>query len=790
MTRNCVATKKRLALVHPVALSVALVGLLAGTLPDAASAATRQKMSPGLTSPVESARRQAEILSRAQKHDEALEVLRSASADATPADIAYWQLYGDLAWDRESKPEAMLAYRTVWEAGSSNALAMERLIQHYNANGQPQLAIAVGKQGYQRVGEVRWLLLAMDAASQASLWDELRSLSRQAQRDEANFKNSEMYWLLEAHIANHDGSKPRARTAYDNALALNPASAPSRVQILWFEINGGDKLQLGDRLFQWQADAQADPAYWAAYAVALVQLKRVDESLVWFDKLVRQQPDDYLWQLSYVSILSPAGRPNEEQRLRRDILQRMKSKPFVVDAMPKADGKVLLLAYASMVRDFDSAAAGDQVLQDTLAHGYADADVYELLVASNLSQKNFDSAHQWLLRAEADHQKLPAYQLLAVALAQNDQQAIEQVLLQRGNDLSTPDRVTALRRLGHDLLALSLTEKSLLEAEDDSTELLRQHQEQLRRQLARRIEAGYEARNLSHLKIARSEVAASFPLYKGRATLRVAHNALRSDSDTLVVSGLQSENDISLLTELSIRDDPIRLTIGSNHRADKSLTYGRFEWTHALTARWNARLDVAVNGLTEETSALRVIGSKDKVSVGLGGNLTDLTYARVELAEQHFNTRNGDALGRGYRAEGEIGTKIFKSIPTWQVRISGSSEKNQLADRLPANLMGLVLSPSQTIESVLSPRFSTLGVGTTVRFGEPEGRERRPHGLIDGWVGRQWPANDIAYSLRGTLSLPVSRAGQIRVEAFYTNVQGGQTALANLGIGVWYRHEF
>lgn len=790
MKPNGAVKKKRLASVHPAALSVALVGLLIGTLPNAAAAATSQKTKPGLTSPVESARRQAEILALARKHDEALEVLRSARVDATPADIAYWQLYGDLAWDRESKPEAMLAYRTAWDAGSSNALAMERLIQHYNANGQPQLAIAVGKEGYQRVGDMRWLLLAMDAASRASLWDELRGLSRQAQTDEVKFKDSEMYWLLDAHIANHDGHKPRARTAYANALALNSASVPTRVQILWFEINGGDKQQLGDRLLQWQTDASTDPAYWAAYAVALVQLKRVDESLVWFEKLVREKPDDYLWQLSYVSILSPAGRPDDEQRLRRGILQRMKRKPVVVDTMPKAEGKVLLLAYASMVRDFDSAAAGDQALQDTLAHGYADADVYELLVASSLSLKNFDSAHQWLLRAQADHQKLPAYQLLAVALAQNDRQSIEQVLSQRENDLSTPDRVTALRRLGQNLLALSLTEKGLLEAENNSTELLRQHQQQLRTQLARRIEARYEARNLSNLKIERSEAAASFPLSQGRATLRIAHNALRSDNDALVVSGIPSENDISLLTEISFGDDPMRLSIGSNQRADKSLTYGRFEWTHAITARLNARLDVVLHGLTEETSALRVIGSKDKVSVGLGGNLTDLTYARVELAKQHFNTRNGDALGRGYRAEGEIGAKIFKSIPTWQVRISGSSEKNQLADRLPANLIGLVLSPSQTIESVLSARFSTLGVGTTVRFGESEGREQRAYGLIDGWVGRQWPANDIAYSLRAALSLPVSRAGQFRVEAFYTNVQGGQTALANRGIAVWYRHEF
>ena len=792
MTQGSHMAKRRLALEPRVALFTVLIGLPLGTLQSQALAQTLHAINSGVTSTVESARREAEILLQAQKYLAAMEVMRGSRANATPADTAYWQLFGDLAWDHGSKPEAILAYRVIWEAGSSNARAMERLIQHFNLTRQPQLAIEVGKKGYQQLGDVRWLLLAMDAASQASLWDELRGLSRQAQTDGdgEKFKSSEMFWLLQAHIANHDGDKLRARTAYDNALALNPASAMSRIQILWFEINGGDKRLLGNRLSQWQAEALADPNYWAAYAVAMVQLRRVDESLVWFDKLMREKPYDFHWQLSYVSVLSPAGRPEEAQRLRRDIWRRMTSKPFAVDGMSKADSKALMLAYAAMLRDFDSAAASDKVLRDTLALGYADEDVYEQLVSSSLSQKNFDAAQQWVLRAQADQQTLPAYQLLAVALARKDLQAIDQLLSQRGKDLSAPDRITALRRLGRDELAFSLTEKSLLDADDNTTELLRQHQHQLRAQLARHIEVSYEVRNISYLNITRKEVVASFPFPQGRATLRMAHNALRSDSNTLVVSGLQSENDISLRAELSTHDDPVRLTIGSNQRADKSMTYGRIEWAHAITARLNLRLDLALNGLPEETSALRVIASKDKVSAGLSANLTDTTYARVEFAKQHFKIRNGDSLGRGYRAEGEIGTTIFKNIPGWQVRISGSSEKNQLAAVLPASLSGPVLSPSQTIENVLAPRFSTLGAGTTVRFGESDIGRRRPYGLIDVWVGRQWPANVIAYSLRSALSVPLPRDGQIRAEAFYTNAQSGQTAVANRGVTVWYRKEF
>lgn len=768
---------------HPVPSSAAVAGLLALMLAGPALAAPRQ------SSAAESARRQAERLALANKPGEALEVLRNARVKAAPGDTLYWQFYGDQAWDRGLKPEALQAYRTAWAAGPVHARAMERLIQHYNESGEPMQAIDIGKQGYQRLGEARWLLLAMDAASQASLWDELRALSLQAKADEDKFNSSEMYWLLQAHVANHDADKPRARAAYDQALALNPASVATRAQVLWFEIDKGDPQRLASHLAKWQDDARTQPVYWAPYAVALLQLGQVDESLAWFDRQVAEKPDDYLWQLSYVSLLSRAP-PEQQARVRQDLLGRLKGRLAVADALPKAQAKALLLAHAALVRDFEGLSAGDQALRDMLDRGYNDADVYESLVASSLAQKQVHAAHHWLLRAEADGQKLPAYQLLAVALAENDAPAIERVLAERAQELSAADRVTGLRQVGRNQLALSLTEQSLLQAQDDSTELLRQHRDQLRRQLARWVEAGHESRNLSDLKIRRSEVAASFGHDRGRTTLRIAHNALRADSPNLRLSGLQSENDLSLLAEVSIRNEPMRFTLGTNQRADKSLTYGRFEWTHALSGRLSTRLEVLFNGLTEETSALRAIGSKDKVSVGLGGSFTDQTYGRLELAAQHFNTRQGDSLGRGHRLEGELGTAVSNRWPGWQARISGSTEKNQIAGSLPAYLLGPVLPVAQTVEGVLSPRFSTLGIGTTLRFGPPEGGERRAHGLIDGWVGKQWPANERAYSLRAALSLPVASAGQVRAEAFYTNVQGGVSSQANRGLGVWYRHEF
>jgi predicted Zn-dependent protease len=755
-----------------------------------AALAVWQEMSPKQISPVEAARRQAELLIRLQKPDEAWAVLQQVRPQAAPGETAYWQSVGDLAWAREPRSEALAPYRTVLDAGSFNVLAMERLIELYNTSAEPEKAIAVGQQGYRQLGEARWLLLAMDAASRASDWEALRGLSRQARKDEEKFAKSEMYWLLEAQLASHDASKARARTAYQRALALNPASVATRVQLLWFEMDAGNPSQLGGYLQQWQADAQAEPAYWPAYAVALLQLKKPQESLVWFERQARAQPQDVMWGLNHAQALEAADQKDAARRLRSSLLPRLKEKLGPADAMTRPRDKGLMLAYASIVRDVDGATASDQVLQQMLRNGHDDADVYQLLVASSLSQEKFDQAHDWLVRAEAAHHRLPAYQSLAVALEQDDRPALEKILLQRDKELSPADQVTALRQLGRHVLALSLTEKSLLEADEESSERLRQHRDQLRVQLVRRIEAGYERRNLTDLKIRRAEAAASFPLDSGRATVRLAHNSLRADGSTLkAVNGL-SENDASVQADLSFGKDPLRFTLGRNQRSDKSLTYGRLEWTHALGKRMTARLDLSFHGLTEETSALRAFGSKDKVAIGLSGKPSEASYARVELAGQRFNTRSGDKLGEGYRIEGEFGGTPFKSAPAWQMRVSGSSEKNRLVDRLPPSLAASLQLPPTAVENVLSPRFSTLGVGATYRYGAPEGAQRRTQGVVDGWVGRQWPANEFAYSLRAGVSVPVTDAGQVRLEGFYTNVQGGVSTQANRGVSIWYRHEF
>ena len=687
------------------------------------------------------------------------------------------------------------AARADWAAGSTDVRVPERLIELLKADLQPGPAIAIGEQAYQRLGDTRWLILAMDTAQAAALPQELRRLLGLARRDEARFAGIEAYWLLTAYAAGGDGDRPAARAAFERALALNPASVATRTQMLWFDINGQDKVWLDQHLRQWQGDAASDPAFWTPYAVGLVLVDRADDSVAWYQRQVTARPDDLLWQLGYTSLLSGAGRADQAQGLRRSIYLRLKEQPDGVDHWPEAERRSLLLAQAAMARDFEGAAAGERVLQNLLARGYRDADIYSQLTASRLAQDDPAGAYKWLRRSQSAGYTLPAYLVLGVAMRRNDRAMIDQLLQTRSAELSVNDRVAALRRSGHPAQAQALVDSSLAQADEDTARALRQQREAIVLGQARRVEVRYEDRNISELNIARLELSGSQPASWGRTTLRLARNRLRPDTGSTSLTQTRDENDLAVMTELtglSAVGDPLRLTLGTNQRSDGSLTYGGAEWFYTLSKGLRARVDLAVNALTEESAAMRAVGKKDKLTLGLSGQPSAMTYARLDVARQHFETRQGGALGRGLHVEGEVGIVLRQGPPTWQVRLSGSADRNDLEAQLPPGLAGTVLSPFATVESLLSKRFRTLGAGATLRFGSADGPGRGLNGFVDAWRGRQWPASEQAYSLRVAAALPLRLNSEVKLDGYYTNVQSGVSggAKSSRGIALGYRHEF
>ena len=394
------------------------------------------------------------LLMRQGEPEAAFAVIRGARSVTSEQNLAFWQFYGNLAWDLQRPEDAVVAYRTLWQAGHGAILTAERLALSFARTNQPTLAIATAEQGYRRFREPRLMFLALETATQRADWQRLTHLLNIAAQDEDLFGKSERYWLLKAHSESHAGRKSAALAFYHRALEVNPTSKSARVGWLWLAIDAGDKQDLPTRLHDWRSEAAKESEYWGPYAAALLALNRPKEALPWFERQARVKPNDYLWLLTYADALQRSGQVTAAWQLRRHVLVQIRR-----EGLPSRRGAggtqgelALQRAYATLVNDFSGADAGGKAIQALLADGPNDPKVREMLVAYQLSHENYGAARYWLLRAHSERQATPAWQQLAVAFADDDLQTVERLLDEQ--TLTPNDRIQALRRLGRDEQAL------------------------------------------------------------------------------------------------------------------------------------------------------------------------------------------------------------------------------------------------------------------------------------------------------------------------------------------------
>jgi tetratricopeptide (TPR) repeat protein len=290
-----------------------------------AAAATWRRIGSSFGQPVDAACSRAELLWRLERRDEAFQLLLDVQPDATDDNVAYWKLLGTQGWELDRAPAALTAYRTLWRTHNADALDVERLILLARDANQPREAIAVAEAAFKRFDEKRFLLLGMDVAIAADAWNEVARLMETARLEQQRFQDMEMYWLQEAMLAVHEGRHEAAQASYQRAMQLNPTSVPARVGLLWLLIEINDSRQLPAYLQRWESDAINEPAFWGAYALALTKLGMTKKALPWYQRQAKANPEDSAFLLSYSQTLAQAGQTDAAWRLRRHVLQQLRS---------------------------------------------------------------------------------------------------------------------------------------------------------------------------------------------------------------------------------------------------------------------------------------------------------------------------------------------------------------------------------------------------------------------------------------------------------------------------------
>lgn len=166
---------------------------------------------------------EAELLWSLDRPEEALAVARRQAETANPSAVAFWRMFGDLAWSMEADADAQSAYQHVWTAGAGDGEVAERLATLLAAGGKIDELARVAADAYQKLGASSVLLAGMEAAADAERWEPARRLASIAAPHRDQFEDEAGYWSVLGRLAQQDGDRGQAAAAFARAVALAPA---------------------------------------------------------------------------------------------------------------------------------------------------------------------------------------------------------------------------------------------------------------------------------------------------------------------------------------------------------------------------------------------------------------------------------------------------------------------------------------------------------------------------------------------------------------------------------------
>lgn len=405
---------------------------------------------------ISSKRYQAEIWGRRKEPQRAFSALLEVEdlARKTPGSaIDYWRQYSQLARELKQFDAFEVAYDQLSQSGAADLPSTEAWIILLRERGKSANAIQIAESASTQFKEPRLRLLAMDIAAEAGRWNDVERLRQSARKTNPQyFEQNEMYWLLSASLDAKRHDTQATMDAYERALQLNPKSNTTKAAALWQLIDTGDLVRLRVYLPRWRADAREDSVLWPAYAAGFMKLGNAKLAVPWFARRGREHPHDALWLLSFADALDQAGRQDAAWKVRRHVFLALRTNlRGDPQTPPRPEYVRLLLSFDNRVNENE--------LTALLGSAADEPTMRDLVVSWHISRQEFESARRWLLRAHAARQATPAWQQLAVALSDDDKQAVESILKDEAKDLTVGDHVRALRQVGRSAEALETLQR-------------------------------------------------------------------------------------------------------------------------------------------------------------------------------------------------------------------------------------------------------------------------------------------------------------------------------------------
>ncbi len=608
--------------------------------------------------------------------------------------------------------------------------------------------------------------------------------------------NTPDYWNLRAAAELRSESLHQARSSYDRALALDKQNIDSIAGLLWMHIGSNDSASIEPLLTKHKPLAMQTSVLWAPYALAHLRAGDAAQSLEWFNRMQSTIDKDYGLLLSYADALELAGKSDDASTVRAYAVKTLR--PLLAEGT-RDDQDVLLQQYSGLVARYGT-------VQDKLDWTQAVLDDNAVARPKNRFWRE-DMAITWLMSTQRHEYarivianmhntrlKQPEWQSLAIAMQTEDLQVVSQIL-QTGSGIAVGDQILAMRRLGMDREAYTLSTNTISNPTSmfDKT-IAEQHYSLLR--INRPSHTTGRFNTLSGKRLGINERGLSFrhTMLNRNIGYGIDISQRRYSSDYLNLAGNQQESELAMSLYLGDQQHGARLTAGYVSGEDNSLMYADGQY-YLSNRRGTAQLtaDIAYNEKPNGAEELQIAATQNRASVTVDMAVGAREYVQLGAGVSDLATKvSGEAIASGVQTRAEIGYRGAYGAHNWSTSIQAQNSVYDRADTLPVELQ---LGDTSSMDSILAKQSSRLGVGFSVvrgGVGLDYPQSGSPRYFVNANIAHTWPAQNMGVQLNAGAGIRVLGGDELGFKLSHDSqtVNSSDSASGTSSFGVNYRYHF
>jgi hypothetical protein len=748
-------------------------------------------------------------LIRRDRMREALALMQTHEHRVAADAFEFWRMLGQVAWELREFDAAEGALQRFSQTRQATSADWSRLVFLVRQK-HPAQAAELALDGYRRFGALDQLLTGLgiyaellDVQAQKRVYRSLNAVQLAAAEQDARFL------LMRAQFYQRQKMPALAWNDFRRVLQKNPQDTDAFLSSLWFLIDEQRTDELPMALKMHASKAANIPVYWLAYAAGNQVLGRHRDAVNWYRKALRRNPEDPLVLLNYADALERMRRAGMAARVRRHawlLLSQKITRPVNVQDL---ENKPELLAWARLSLQNQPGDPGLQLVRQLVSQlrgvssGPADASQTSALVLGwAILKEQYPNARSWMWMryARQSQTAAPLWGRSLVALQLGDRPAMNHMLMDESQGLSTVSRYDMAYALGHVQQAQDIAFTGM--SKQDEAEALHDRFRQHAPLAAHYVQIRALGETLGSLERQGVQLEARLVARPGFHLL-LGWSRMQQSSNDPDFSPLMPESDRldSIEAQWLRPDHEFSLAL---LRRNELQSYAGMRLRQASRLSTRLNLEAGLDYRTESILSLplRVAGYENSLYARFNYSLGKREYLRIAPRLTQYYTQYDDYLGNARILELEAGYRIRTEYPDWRIRAYATNQNfsydggisNSSRAMLPATLQNGIASGDIDPVRYFIPESSTTW-GACVSMGDNLAGQN-----LQTTYSRAWrPFLDVCLrhntvegdGYEGAVGLAGSLTGADHLSVQWLNSDGSVPGSAvTRSLAIRYRHYF